>query len=523
METGQVAIIGAGISGLLACKYVVEKGFNPVVFEAEEGVGGVWNNHTIQSTILQNPKSTYEFSDFPWPSSVEEFYPTHNQVLEYLQSYAQHFDLFPCIKFNSKVISLDYVDGESIEEMESWDLWGATGKPFESKGKWEIVVQDTKSSSTKMYQFEFVILCIGRYSGLPNIPEFPPNQGPEVFNGKVMHSKEYSALDDEKAAELIRNKRVTVIGSAKSAVDIAAECAEANGAEYPCLMIQRTANWLLPSIYLWGVPYPLLYFTRFSELLIHKPGETFLQRILATLLSPLRWAISKFAESYLRWKLPLKKYNMVPKHSFLQDMSSCRIQMLPENFYEKVEQGSIFLKRSKNFSFCKEGLIIDGETQPMETDIVIFATGYKGDQKLKNIFKSPIFQEQIVGPPTSIVPLYRHMIHPQIPQLAVIGYAESLSNLCTSEIRCQWLAQFLNGKFELPKIREMERDVMKWKKYSKLYSGKYFRGSCNACVHVWYNDQLCKDMGRKTRRKKGVLAEWFLPYFPSDYAGLTHN
>ncbi|EXB91555.1 putative flavin-containing monooxygenase 1 [Morus notabilis] len=484
-----LVIIGAGTSGLLACKYALQKGFNPIVFEAEEGVGGLWN-HTTASTKLQNVKETYQFLDYPWLSSVKEMFPSHNQVLEYVQSYAQHFGLFPYIKFNSKVIRLDYV-GESYEEMDAWELWSGTGEPFDSKGKWRIVMQNTKTFSTEVYLAEFVILCIGRFSGVPNIPEFPPNQGPEVFNGEVIHSMDYSAMNNDKAAEVIRRKRVTIVGSQKSAVDIAAECSDKNGVEYPCTMIQRTVHWQLPSHNLWGVNFGFLYFTRFSELLIHKPGETFLLRILATLLSPLRWAISKFAESYLRWKLPLKKFGMVPKSSFLQDISSCTIAVLPENFYNKVEQGSIILKKSQSFGFCRKGLIIDGESQPLETDVVILATG--------------------------------QIIHPRIPQLAIIGYAEGFSNLLNSEIRCRWLVELLSGSFQLPSIKEMQKNVRRWENNLKLYSGKYIARSCIGSVNIWYNDQLCKDMGLQHKRKKGIFAEFSQPYGPIDYVGLARN
>jgi dimethylaniline monooxygenase (N-oxide forming) len=80
-----------------------------------------------------------------------------------------------------------------------------------------------------VHKAEFVILCIGKYSGLPNIPEFPCGQGPEVFKGKVMHSMDYAALDYETATKLIKNQRVAIIGSGKSALDVATQYAQKNG------------------------------------------------------------------------------------------------------------------------------------------------------------------------------------------------------------------------------------------------------------------------------------------------------
>ena len=69
--------------------------------------------------------------------------------------------------------------------------------------------------------------------------------------------------------------------------------------------------------------------------------------------------------------------------------------VLPRNFYDRVQGGGLSLMKSRSFTFCKNGLVIDGETTPLVTDIVIFATGYKSDEKLKNIFKSTYFQKQI--------------------------------------------------------------------------------------------------------------------------------
>ncbi|XP_057718730.1 probable flavin-containing monooxygenase 1 [Arachis stenosperma] len=515
----QVGIIGAGISGLIACKYIKAKGFHPIVFEATNTIGGVWTK-TLNSTILQTPKVMYQFSDFPWPSSVTQDFPDHNEVLDYIKEYAQHFDLIKHIKFNTRVEGIEY-QGPSMEEIQAWHLWNGTGEAFSTRGKWKVSVTDTQNglNSIEVYTLDFVILCIGRFSDVPNIPEFPSEKGPEVFGGQVIHSMEYASMDSQTATEFIKGKQVTVVGFQKSALDTAMECSTVNGVDHPCRVLYKTEHWNLPDYLPWGIPLAYLYLNRFAELMVHKPGESFFLSLVATVLAPLRWVFSKFVESHIDRKLGLSEVGMVPSHSFHREINNCLISTVPDNFFDKVKEGSIVLKKAPRFWFSKEGVVIDGEeASPLKTDLVILATGFKGDIKLRNIFVSPTFQNLILGSPNSTVPLYRECIQPEIPQVAVIGFSESAANLYTSEMRCRWVAELVDGRFKLPSIEEMKKDIRKWDEYMKKYSGNYYRRSCIAALHIWYNDQLCKDMGWNHRRKKGIFSELFQPYGPLDYS-----
>ena len=101
---------------------------------------------------------------------------------------------------------------------------------------------------------------------------------------------------------------------------------------------------------------------------------------------------------------------MVPDYSFSFAMSSCLIAMLPEGFYDRVDEGSIVLKKSKRFSFSNGGIILEDANECIKSDIVILATGFRGDQKLRDIFTANWCKTIVAGSSETPVPLYRYKL-----------------------------------------------------------------------------------------------------------------
>ncbi|EEF46227.1 dimethylaniline monooxygenase, putative [Ricinus communis] len=508
----RIGIIGAGVSGLAVLKQLSHH--NPLVFESSNSLGGVWKSCSYHSTKLQSCRADYEFSDFPWPNRDDPSFPSHLEILDYLTSYAQCFDLFKHIRFNSKVVEVRFVGDR--EPADCNGTYGEYGSLLPGHPVWEVAVQTNDSDTVQWYGFEFLIICIGKYGDIPKIPEFPHNKGPEIFKGKVMHPLDYCKLEKEAASELLKGKKVVVVGFKKSAIDLALECAEANqGPDWqPCTMVVRTLHWTVPHYWVWGLPFFLFFSTRSSQFIHERPNQSLLKALLCLLLSPMRHLVSKFIESYLLYKLPLQKYGLKPDHPFVEDYASCQMALMPENFFSEADKGKILFKRAFKWWFTKEGLEFEDNTR-LEADVVMLATGYDGMKKLKKIMPEPFCS--LLEYPAGVMPLYRGTIHPLIPNMALLGYIESVSNLHTAELRSMWLARLLDNRFKLPTVEKMLEQVSKEIEAMKRTTRFYKKKHCISTFSINHSDEICEEMGWSSWRKKNFLAEAFSPYGTQDY------
>jgi hypothetical protein len=113
-------------------------------------------------------------------------YPSREQMIAYIQRYAQHFDLAP--RLGEEVCSVRRADGEWI----------------------------TTTRNGNLYRSGNVIVATG-YNTVPYVPTWP---GQELFWGPILHSSGY------RNGEPFRNQHVLVVGLGNSGGEIAIDLHE---------------------------------------------------------------------------------------------------------------------------------------------------------------------------------------------------------------------------------------------------------------------------------------------------------
>jgi putative flavoprotein involved in K+ transport len=102
----EVAVVGAGQAGLALGTLLRRQGRRFVILERADSVGSAWRARW-ESLTLFTPRRYSALPGLPFPGDPDG-YPTRDEVIAYLDRYAEHFEL--PIELNSEVTRLDRVD-----------------------------------------------------------------------------------------------------------------------------------------------------------------------------------------------------------------------------------------------------------------------------------------------------------------------------------------------------------------------------------------------------------------------------
>uniref|UniRef100_A0A4P6D8U9 Flavin-containing monooxygenase n=2 Tax=Rhodnius prolixus TaxID=13249 RepID=A0A4P6D8U9_RHOPR len=132
------------------------------------------------------------FPDFPHTNKQGVSYLSAKEVLQYLNDYADHFNIHPFVKLRHHV--------KKISPMGT---------------QWKIEVIELEANREHTYMFDAVIVCNGHNSK----PRFAKIKGIEYFKGRQLHSHNY------REAEVFRGLRTLVVGAGPSGLDMTFELA----------------------------------------------------------------------------------------------------------------------------------------------------------------------------------------------------------------------------------------------------------------------------------------------------------
>ncbi len=157
----KVAIIGAGFGGLGAAVALRRAGIDDlVIIEADDGVGGTWRRNTYPGAACDVQSHLYSFSFAP-NKAWSRTYARQPEILAYLESVADDFDLHRHLRLNTRV------------RLAVWnaDTWN-----------WECRLE--RDGRTSTLSADVVVCAVGLFGSV----KLPDIAGLTDFGGSVMHT-----------------------------------------------------------------------------------------------------------------------------------------------------------------------------------------------------------------------------------------------------------------------------------------------------------------------------------------------
>jgi cation diffusion facilitator CzcD-associated flavoprotein CzcO len=202
----RVFVVGAGFAGLGAAIKLDQSGLSDfLVVDKGATVGGTWRDNTYPGAACDVPSQLYSFSFAPNRDWSRSFSP-QPEIQAYLERTARESGVLDRFRFGVTV--------EDIVFDEDDQLW-------------------TVTTSAGTVVADVVITGSGGLSE----PKLPEIEGIDSFKGQIFHSARWNHDYD------LKGKRVAVIGTGASAIQIVPEVAKAAS---HLDVYQRTAPWVMP-------------------------------------------------------------------------------------------------------------------------------------------------------------------------------------------------------------------------------------------------------------------------------------
>jgi cation diffusion facilitator CzcD-associated flavoprotein CzcO len=339
----RIAILGAGPGGICMAIKLREAGIEDfIILERGSEAGGTWTNNRYPGLACDVPSLLYCFS-FEQKVDWTRSYANQPEIKAYMQHCVDKYDVARHIRFNTNVDSAHWDDRAA-----QWRIATAGG---------ETVTADIFVSALGMF----------------NEIQWPAIPGLERFKGEMIHTALWPATTN------LAGKRVGVVGSAASAVQMIPEIAEQAGY---LTVFQRTANWVMP-----------------------KQDKTFTEAELAAYRKQPEDAIKVRRETYDFFEelLLFDKPEMMAEleRAALENLAlvedeATRAKMRPtvplgsqrplfsNEYYPTFNRPNVALVTESIECFTADGIATrDGVTHPLDT--IILATGYAANKFLSVI------------------------------------------------------------------------------------------------------------------------------------------
>lgn len=205
-------IVGAGFAGMYTMIHAVRAGLDVLGIEAGDDVGGTWywNRYPGARCDVESIDYSYSFDEDllrEWQWS--ERYAAQPEILRYLEHVADRFDLRRDIRFDTRVASAVYDDGDGL-----WTVTTDTGERYAAR---------------------YCVMATGNLSTVKR-PDIP---GLDDFAGEWIHTAEWPREGVD-----FRGKRVACIGTGSTGIQVIPRIAEQADHLY---VFQRTPNYSMPA------------------------------------------------------------------------------------------------------------------------------------------------------------------------------------------------------------------------------------------------------------------------------------